>query len=75
MWISQTAKEAGVNAQTLRCYERRSLLPKPPRRGSGYRGYPGDAVRIVRFIKRHRVRAIADPATTAARPSVRSSTR
>ena len=52
MWISQTAREAGVNAQTLRYYERRGLLPKPPRRGSGYREYPADAVRIVRFIKR-----------------------
>jgi Hg(II)-responsive transcriptional regulator len=52
MWISQTAKEAGVNTQTLRYYERRGLLPKPPRRDSGYREYPDDAVRIVRFIKR-----------------------
>src|SRR5471032_1112733 len=52
MWISQTAKAAGVNAQTLRYYERRGLLAKPPRRGSGYREYPADAVQIVRFIKR-----------------------
>ena len=52
MWTSQTARAAGVNAQTLRYYERRGLLPKPPRRGSGYREYPVDAVRIVRFIKR-----------------------
>ena len=52
MWISQTAKAAGLNAQTLRYYERRGLLPKPPRRGSGYREYPADAVQIVRFIKR-----------------------
>ena len=52
MWISETAKEAGVNAQTLRYYERRGLLPRPSRRGSGYREYSPDAVRIVRFIKR-----------------------
>ena len=45
-------REAGVNAQTLRYYERRGLLPRPPRRGSGYREYPADAVRIVRFIKK-----------------------
>jgi MerR family mercuric resistance operon transcriptional regulator len=51
MQSSQTAKEAGVNAQTLRYYERRGLLARPPRRGSGYRDYPADAVRIVRFIK------------------------
>ena len=52
MWITETAREAGVNAQTLRYYERRGLLPKPPRRGSGYREYSDDAVRLVRFIKR-----------------------
>jgi len=51
MWITETAREAGVNTQTLRYYERRGLLAKPPRRGSGYRDYPADAVRIVRFIK------------------------
>jgi Cu(I)-responsive transcriptional regulator len=52
MWVAETAREAGVNAQTLRYYERRGLLPRPPRRRSGYREYTGDAVRIVRFIKR-----------------------
>lgn len=52
MWITQTAKRAGVNAQTLRYYERRGLLPKPARRDSGYRDYAPEAVRIVRFIKR-----------------------
>jgi Hg(II)-responsive transcriptional regulator len=52
MWISETAQQAGVNIQTLRYYERRGLLPKAPRRASGYREFPDDAVRIVRFIKR-----------------------
>lgn len=52
MLIAETAREAGVNAQTLRYYERRGLLPRPQRRGSGYREYTGDAVRLVRFIKR-----------------------
>ncbi len=52
MWIGETAKEAGVNAQTLRYYERRGLIPRPARRGSGYREYSAEAVRIVRFIKR-----------------------
>jgi len=52
MLISQTAKAAGVNTQTLRYYERRGLLPQPNRRGSGYRVYTSDAVRVVRFIKR-----------------------
>src|SRR5262245_23234702 len=52
MRISQAAGQAGVNVQTLRYYERRGLLPKPPRHSSGYREFPDDAVRIVRFIKR-----------------------
>jgi Hg(II)-responsive transcriptional regulator len=52
MRIGTAAGQAGVNVQTLRYYERRGLLPKPPRRLSGYREFPDDAVRIVRFIKR-----------------------
>jgi Hg(II)-responsive transcriptional regulator len=52
MRSSQVATEAGVGVQTLRYYERRGLLPKPPRRASGYREFPDDAVRVVRFIKR-----------------------
>jgi Hg(II)-responsive transcriptional regulator len=52
MRISEAAERAGVNVQTLRYYERRGLLPKPPRRASGYREFPADAVRLVRFIKR-----------------------
>jgi MerR family mercuric resistance operon transcriptional regulator len=52
MWISEAAGQAGVNVQTLRYYERRGLLPKLPRRRSGYREYPDEAVRVVRFVKR-----------------------
>ena len=52
MWIGEAAEQAGVNVQTLRYYERRGLLTKPPRRASGYREFPDDAVRVVRFIKR-----------------------
>ena len=48
----QVAQRAGVNAQTLRYYERRGLLPDPPRTASGYRTYGLEAVRIVRFVKR-----------------------
>lgn len=46
------ARMAGVNAETLRYYERLGLLPTPPRAGSGYRNYPPEAVQAVRFIKR-----------------------
>jgi Hg(II)-responsive transcriptional regulator len=52
MRIGTAAEQAGVNVQTLRYYERRGLLPPPPRRMSGYREFPEDAVRVVRFIKR-----------------------
>src|SRR4029077_13242969 len=52
MRIGAAAEQAGVNVQTLRYYERRGLLPRPPRRMSGYRDFPDDAVRIVRFVKR-----------------------
>lgn len=52
MRTAQVAREAGVNTQTLRYYERRGLLPDPGRTNSGYRAYPADAVRTVRFIKR-----------------------
>lgn len=50
--IGDVASRAGVNIQTLRYYERRRLLPEPPRLPSGYRQYPADTVRLVRFMKR-----------------------
>lgn len=50
--IGQLAKRAGVNLETIRYYERRSLLPEPARRASGYRQYPPNAVARIRFIKR-----------------------
>ena len=52
MSIGELAGRAGVATSAVRYYERRGLLPKPPRRTSGYREFPDDAVRIVRFIKR-----------------------
>lgn len=50
--VGEVAKQAGVNLQTIHYYERRGLLPKPPRTGSNYRVYTTDAVLLVRFIKR-----------------------
>jgi DNA-binding transcriptional MerR regulator len=52
MRTGEVAEEAGVNLKTLRYYERRGLLPEPPRRESGYPIYGPEAARIVRFIKR-----------------------
>lgn len=52
MRTGEVARRTGVNIQTLRYYERRGLLPEPPRRDSGYRLYDDGAVRVVRFVKR-----------------------
>lgn len=50
--IGEVAERGGVNLQTIRYYEREMLLPDPPRLPSGYRVYPEQTVRRVRFIKR-----------------------
>lgn len=50
--VGEVAQRAGVNLQTIHYYERRGLLPEPPRTRSNYRSYPPDAVVRVRFIKR-----------------------
>jgi MerR family mercuric resistance operon transcriptional regulator len=50
--IGEVAMQAKVNLQTIHYYERRRLLPKPPRTASNYRLYSEDAVRRIRFIKR-----------------------
>lgn len=52
MTIGQVASGAGVNIQTIRYYERRGLLPPPPRTATGYRTYDAHAVDRLRFIKR-----------------------
>ena len=52
MTIGQLAREAGVNVQTVRYYERRRLLPAPARRASGYRAYDAAALARLRFIRR-----------------------
>jgi len=50
--IGKLAEQSKVNLQTIRYYEREGLLPTPPRLASGYRVFPADSVRRVRFIKR-----------------------
>jgi len=50
--IGRLAREVGVNLETVRYYERRGLLPKPPRSTSGYRLFPAEAARRLRFIRR-----------------------
>ncbi len=50
--IGELARRAGVNRETVRYYERRRLLPRPPRSISGYRVFSDDAVRRIIFIRR-----------------------
>ncbi len=50
--IGQLARAAGVGVETVRFYERRGLLPAPPRTRSGYRQYPPETVERIRFIRR-----------------------
>jgi len=52
MRIGEVARNAGVNTQTVRFYERRGLLSKPRRMASGYRDYPAEAAQRVLGIKR-----------------------
>jgi len=47
----ELARQCGVNLETIHFYERQGLLPKPPRTGSGYRMFPSESARRVRFIK------------------------
>jgi MerR family mercuric resistance operon transcriptional regulator len=48
---NEVAKQARVHVETLRYYERRGLLVKPPCSVSHYRLSADDTVRRVRFIK------------------------
>ena len=49
--IGQVAKQANVNIETLRYYERRRLIPRPGRTVSNYRVYSSENLRRVKFIK------------------------
>jgi len=48
----ELAREAGINSETLRYYERRGLLPPPARTESGHRRYDPEAVSLLRLIRR-----------------------
>jgi DNA-binding transcriptional MerR regulator len=48
---SQLAEAADVGSQTLRYYERRGLLPEPPRTEGGHRMYGPSHLERLRFIQ------------------------
>ena len=50
--ISQFAKAADVNIETVRYYERRGLIKQPDKPTVGYRRYPQATLNRVQFIKR-----------------------
>lgn len=52
MTRGEVAKEADVNPETLRYYERKELIPTPPRSDGGFRLYDDSYVERLRFIRR-----------------------
>lgn len=52
MTRGEVARRAEVGIETVRFYERKGLLPEPPRTPAGYRQYDEGAVSRLRFIQR-----------------------
>ncbi|MEJ8568846.1 heavy metal-responsive transcriptional regulator [Elongatibacter sediminis] len=50
--IGQLAAETGVTVEAIRYYEQQALIPEAPRSPSGFRCFPPDTVKRVRFIQR-----------------------
>jgi DNA-binding transcriptional MerR regulator len=53
MHIGELARNAQVNVQTIRFYERQGLLPRPMRSAAGYRCYEAKDLERVIFIQRN----------------------
>lgn len=51
MRIGELAERAGINAETVRYYEKSGLLPPPPRRSNGYRCYDESHLEQLGFIR------------------------
>jgi Hg(II)-responsive transcriptional regulator len=49
--IGALASRAGVGVETIRFYERKGLVRRPPRPGTGFRLYPEETVARIRFIR------------------------
>lgn len=50
--IGKIAKATALGVETIRFYEREGLIPKPPRKPSGYREYPLEIINRILFIGR-----------------------
>lgn len=51
-FVGQLAEEVGINAETVRYYEKLKLLPRPKRKESRYRIYDETDLKRLMFIKR-----------------------
>jgi Cd(II)/Pb(II)-responsive transcriptional regulator len=51
MKIGELARQAGVDVQTVRYYEKEGLVPLPRRTASGYREYGPEALERLNFIR------------------------
>lgn len=49
--IGKVARDAGVGVETVRFYERKGLIPRPRRPLRGFRSYPRETARRIRFIR------------------------
>ena len=56
------ARRTGCNLETIRYYEKISMMPDPPRTASGYRVYDETHVGRLRFILRGRELGFSDRA-------------
>ena len=50
----ELAQRSGCNIETVRFYEKRGLLPPPPRTGGGHRDYAREHLKRLTFIRRSR---------------------
>lgn len=50
--IGEVARQSGVGVDTVRFYERRGVLPRAPRKASGYRTFAPTAVERIRFVRK-----------------------
>lgn len=50
--IGQVARRTGLTVETVRFYEKQRLIEAPERSASGYRQYPVEAVKRLKFIQR-----------------------
>ena len=51
MKIGELARQAGVDVQTVRFYEREGLIEAPSRTGSGYRAYGAQHLEQLHFVR------------------------